>query len=237
MKEEQKNTIIEILPDLPPYTRRRIESLGIKGLHFGSGTNLHPGCLNTDVMQLSAPSGTKTEEGRIAWIGMQFYYLQHDATKPFPVEEGSFDWVYSEHFIEHIPQGMAVEWLREVRRLIKPGGFLRLSTPSLRKYAEGYLDREGAFFKEHAERLQGMGVADVPLRPAWMVNQIFRNWGHQWIYDLEEIRFIAALAGFGEDSVTECSFRSGRLPELSELDLDRRSDESLYVEINRAAGD
>ena len=78
-----------------------------------------------------------------------------------------------------------------------------------------------------------MGVANVPLRPAWMVNQIFRNWGHQWIYDVDEIRFIAGLAGFGENSVTECSFRSGRLAELSELDLERRSDESLYVEITR----
>jgi predicted SAM-dependent methyltransferase len=231
--EEKKPQTIQVLPDLQPYNRTRIQSLGIKGLHFGSGTNLHPDCLNTDVMQLSEPSGTKTEEGKLSWIGMKFYYLQHDATKPFPVEEGSFEWVYSEHFIEHIPQQMAVEWLREVRRLLKPGGFLRLSTPSLRRYAEGYLDGNGSFFKDHAQHLQGMGVANVPLRPAWMVNQIFRNWGHQWIYDVDEIRFIAGLAGFGENSVTECSFRSGRLTELSTLDLERRSDESLYVEITR----
>jgi predicted SAM-dependent methyltransferase len=231
--EQKQTTPIQILPDLPPYNKSRIHSLGLKGLHFGSGTNLHPNCLNTDVMQLSESSGTHSEEGKISWIGMQFYYLQHDATKPFPVEEGSFEWVYSEHFIEHIPQQMAVEWLREVRRLLKPGGFLRLSTPSLLKYAEGCLDKKGQFFKEHAKRLKGMGVKNVPLRPAWMVNQIFRNWGHQWIYDVEEIRYIAGLAGFAEDSVSECSFKKGRLPELSVLDLEHRSDESLYVEITR----
>jgi len=146
--EEKKTQTIQVLPDLQPYNRTRIQSLGIKGLHFGSGTNLHPDCLNTDVMQLSEPSGTKTEEGKLSWIGMKFYYLQHDATKPFPVEEGSFEWVYSEHFIEHIPQQMAVEWLREVRRVLKPGGFLRLSTPSLRRYAEGYLDMAMALFSK-----------------------------------------------------------------------------------------
>jgi hypothetical protein len=76
-----------------------------------------------------------------------------------------------------------------------------------------------------------MGVKNVPMRPAWMVNQIFRNWGHQWIYDVEEIRFIATLAGFSGDAVKECSFRSGKHSGLSSLDLENRSDESLYVEI------
>lgn len=231
--EQKQASPIQILPDLAPYKASRIRSLGLKGLHFGSGTNLHLDCLNTDVMQLSETSGTHTEPERLSWIGMKFYYLQHDATKQFPVEDGSFEWVYSEHFIEHIPQQMAIDWLKEVRRLLAPGGFLRLSTPSLLRYAEGCLDKEGRFFKEHAKRLEGMGLKDVPLRPAWMVNQIFRNWGHQWIYDVNEIRYIASLAGFSENSVTECSFKSGRLPKLSALDLEHRSDESLYVEISR----
>jgi predicted SAM-dependent methyltransferase len=224
---------IEILPDLVPFTKERLATLGLKGLHFGSGTNLHPDCLNSDVMQLGVPQGGQTAPDRLCWIGKRFYYLQHDATKGFPVENGCFEWVFSEHFIEHIPQQMAIEWLKEVHRLLKPGGFLRLSTPSLLRYAEGCLDPDKQFFIEHAEKLKGMGVGDVPIRPAWMVNQIFRNWGHQWIYDVEEIRYIASLAGFSENAVTECSFRNGRLPELCNLDLERRSDESLYVEITK----
>jgi predicted SAM-dependent methyltransferase len=78
---------------------------------------------------------------------MRFYYLQHDATKSLPVAPESFEWVYSEHFIEHIPQQMAVEWLKEVRRLLKPGGYLRLSTPDLRIYAKGYLEKRELFSK------------------------------------------------------------------------------------------
>jgi predicted SAM-dependent methyltransferase len=225
------NNRIESLPDLLPLSSSRIASLGIKGLHYGSGTNLHPECLNTDVMQLSSPAGGRTEPGRLSWIGMRFYYLQHDATKSLPVAPESFEWVYSEHFIEHIPQQMAVEWLKEVRRLLKPGGYLRLSTPDLRIYAKGYLEKKGTFFKEHAKRLDSMGVKNVPMRPAWMVNQIFRNWGHQWIYDVEEIRFIATLAEFSGDAVKECYFRSGKDSGVSSLDLENRSDESLYVEI------
>ena len=72
---------------------------------------------------------------------------------------------------------MAVDCLKEARRLLEPGEFLRLSTPDLRRYAEGYLDKSGSFFKEHAQLLGRMGVKNVRLCPSWMVNQIFRNWG------------------------------------------------------------
>jgi hypothetical protein len=40
-----------------------------------------------------------------------------------------------------------------------------------------------------------MGVHNVPARRAWLVNQIFRLWGHQHIYNFEELRFTAGRAG------------------------------------------
>jgi hypothetical protein len=76
-----------------------------------------------------------------------------------------------------------------------------------------------------------MGVQNVPNRPAWLVNQIFRLWGHQHIYDFEELKFTAGLAGFPIERARKCEFRSGSLPELAELDREIRNDESLYVEL------
>jgi predicted SAM-dependent methyltransferase len=222
---------IDPLPHFPPYGSDLMISLGLKGLHCGSGANLKAACLNTDSMTLADQRGHTTKAGTICLVDDSFFYLQYDATKPFPIGNQAFYWIYSEHFIEHIPQQVAVAWFKEMRRLLLPTGTMRVSTPDLEKYIRGYLDPESKFFKEHIQRLNGMGVQNVPNRPAWLVNQIFRLWGHQHIYDFEELKFTAGLAGFPTERARKCEFRSGSLPELAELDREIRNDESLYVEI------
>ena len=222
---------IDITNHSLPLARGLLESLSLKGLHCGSGANLKTGCLNSDSMQLLDERGFTTKPGTLCFIDDSFFYLQHDATKPFPIENGVFHWIYSEHFIEHIPQNLALAWFQDMRRLLEADGLVRVSTPDLEKYVRGYLDPEEVFFKEHVKRLVAMGVTNVPTRRAWLVNQIFRNWGHQHIYDFDEIKFVASLAGFPVAKARKCQFRSGICPELAELDREVRSDESLYVEL------
>ena len=118
-----------------------------------------------------------------------------------------------------------------MKRLLKPNGLIRVSTPDLEKYIRGYIDPDATFFKEHIRRLNAMGVQNVPPRRAWLVNQIFRNWGHQHIYDFAELRFTAGLAGFPPELARKCTYRNGSTPELSSLDRDIRNDESLSVEL------
>ena len=57
--------------------------------------------------------------------------------------------VMAEHFIEHISFADAVKFLAEVRRLLKPGGTLRLSTPDLAIYAAAFFDPAQRFYQEH----------------------------------------------------------------------------------------
>src|SRR5437868_4053917 len=54
-----------------------------------------------------------------------------DVTKPFPIPSNSFQFIFSEHHIEHISYKYAVEMLREAFRIMKPGGHIRISTPDL----------------------------------------------------------------------------------------------------------
>lgn len=226
-----------------PYSRELLERIGVVGLHCGSGVNLHAGWLNTDVLELTGSGGTRSSAGRIATCGSAFY-LQHDASKAYPLEDGSMSRVLAEHFIEHLPFPLAAGWLGEMRRVLVRGGVLRISTPDLEKYVRGYLGKQAraegaekqgedrdAFFGEHRQRLVAMGIKDVPTRRAWMVNQIFYGWGHRWIYDREEIVYAAGLAGFARDDVHFVSFRRGSDRAMAELDLPIRNDESLYVEI------
>ena len=224
---------VEVLPQPLPYTPDLAAQWGLCGLHYGCGWNLREGWVNTDLESRVDAQGRRTPVGRLALLDKQFFYLQHDATRPFPFQDESFDWVYAEHLIEHLTLHDAVVWLKDVRRLLKPGGCLRLSTPDLRQYMAGYLDEQGRFFEEHRNRLLKLGLKNIPQRRAWMVNQIFQKWGHQWIYDLDELTFALRQAGFDPAGVTECRYRQGRVPAVYALDLPIRNDESIYVEVVR----
>jgi predicted SAM-dependent methyltransferase len=232
---------LEVLDEQPPYERAMIERLGLRGIQCGCGPNLRRRWLNTDQRVFADPDGRVSPVDRIVRATTHEgtrdrYFLGHDAREPFPIEDGSFEYAHAEHFIEHLPFDQAIAWLREIRRLVRPGGFVRLATPDLRKYVEGYLDPEGSFFAEHREamlRIPKFRETGIPERRGFMVNQIFRYFNHQWIYDPEEFRAVATEAGFDPDAVTECSFQEGRLPEVSKMDLESRRDESLYVEIAR----
>jgi predicted SAM-dependent methyltransferase len=173
--------------------------------------------------------------GRTAGHGAR-YFLSHDALDPFPFVDGAFDVAYSEHFIEHVPPAAAVRWLREIRRLLRPGGFARLSTPDLRRYVAGYLDPDGPFFAGRMRARSetgGIRESGLPDTPAFMMNRIFMSYGHQWVWDLDELRAAAVEAGFDAGAVTECSFQEGRAPAVARMDRPERADESLYVEIAR----
>ncbi len=47
---------------------------------------------------------------------------------PLPYEEASFDAVYAISIWSHFAEGAALDWLAEMRRIVKPGGRLALST-------------------------------------------------------------------------------------------------------------
>jgi predicted SAM-dependent methyltransferase len=171
--------------------------------------------------------------GCVSLCDNTYYYLRHDVKDRTPLDDACVEWVYAEHFIEHLDPKVAIAWLAEVRRMLKPGGFLRLSTPDLAKYMKAYCDPADRFFELHRDRLRTVGMPQPANRMAWMINQIFYFWGHRWLYDLDELTYAAAAAGFPSHCVAQVGFREGRLREVAEFDLAVRDDESLYVEITK----
>ena len=84
----------------------------VKGLHVGCGGNLLDGWLNSEL-------SPRTED-----------ILQLNAIKPFPVKGCVFDYVFSEHMIEHVPYCDGVSMLKECYRILKKMGgcgYLRLT--------------------------------------------------------------------------------------------------------------
>lgn len=232
-KSVQKLPKIVPVDTASPYTGADLFSLRLNGLHCGSGTNLIPGFVNTDIMVFEGMEGTKTEEGKISRINENLFYIPHDSTKPYPFEDGCFEFVYSEHFIEHIGPDAGLKWLTEVRRLLKPGGTARISTPDLELFVAGYFDPKGNFNRGFIDRLNRMGMRINATSNAFVMNLIFRQWGHAWLYDFPELQTLAVLAGFKKDMVSRYGFREGAPTVLRSLDLEIRNDHSLYVEIIR----
>lgn len=214
-------------------SREWFATAGIHGLQCGSGANFMAACLNVDGAAIIDAEGRETPMGRVSLCDDAYCYLRCDAARRLPIDDACVEWVYAEHFIEHLEPKQAIAWLTEVRRVLLPGGLLRVSTPDLAKYIGAYTDAGDGFFETHRQRLQAIGMQQVARRRAWMMNQIFYFWGHRWLYDLEELTYAAAAAGFPSHLVAQVGFRQGRIPDVAGFDLDVRNDESFYVEITK----
>lgn len=94
----------------------------MKLLNIGCGTTYHPDWVNIDVAPVSHE------------------IMRHDAAEPLPFEDGGFDACYSSHLLEHLPGEEALRLLVEIRRVLKPGGIVRLAVPDLEAVVRAYLD-------------------------------------------------------------------------------------------------
>lgn len=142
-----------------------------------------------------------------------------DLRRSLPFPDRRFDGIYCEHFFEHLPQATGASFLKECRRILKPGGVLRLSVPDGRIYIERYLTDRTWMLKRRGGTLR---------TPMEVMNVLFRQGlEHQYIYDAETLVLRLQDAGFS--SAAAASFGSGRDPNLL-LDQEKRAFESLYVE-------
>jgi predicted SAM-dependent methyltransferase len=220
---------LEVVPAGLPHSQAEFRGLGISGIEFAAFRTRHPQGLSTDIVSMRGEDGT-SEPGPLYRVDGESYFTELDIARPLPFADGSVDWVYAEHLIEHVPLPVAISWLAEVRRILAPGGLVRLTTPDLAVYAEGYASGTG-FFTSHARRLRMMRVGPpMPQRKAFMLNQVFYLYGHRWIYDVDEVRHALTEAGFLPGAIKARSFRVGARQDVADLDTTFRNDESIYLE-------
>ncbi len=221
---------LELVATALPVTRQDFLDIGVTGIEFAAFKTRHRSGLGTDLVGLRSKDAA-TQPGSIFRVDGESYFTELDVSDPLPFEAGCVDWVYAEHLIEHVTLPVGVGWLTEVRRILAPGGLLRLTTPDLRTYAESYVNGDG-FFAKHRRRLRTLRVGPpMPERGAFMFNQMFYLYGHRWIYDLDELRYALSRAGFEPETVRACAFREGTRPDVAALDTTLRSDETMYVEV------
>ncbi len=144
-------------------------------LHLGAGPVRLAGWLNSDLI-----SGD--------------VYLDLGRRMPFP--DGAFAYVFGEHVIEHLPEGQAQTALRELRRVLRPGGVLRLTTPDLKKIIAIYEDRNPVIPREAYARFLDGETGKRHDQPCQILNDYLRLWGHRYVYDEQDLRARLEAAGF-----------------------------------------
>jgi predicted SAM-dependent methyltransferase len=67
--------------------------------------------------------------------------INHALDRPLPFSSESFDAIYSFHVVEHLSPRANERFMRDMHRLVRPGGVCRVSTPDLQLLATDYLQR------------------------------------------------------------------------------------------------
>lgn len=173
----------------PREAARYLEHHSVRKLQIGSGPNPLPGWLNTDLYPDIYPERRD-----------QILFL--DATRPFPFADATFDYVFSEHQIEHVAEAEARLMLGECFRVLRPGGRIRVATPDLAAIVGLYREQLDAAQRHYLDWVSArIGPTVLPeTERAIAINRMFSGHGHQFIYDAPTLAALLRGVGFVEVS-------------------------------------
>jgi predicted SAM-dependent methyltransferase len=112
----------------------------------------------------------------------------------------TFDYIFSEHQIEHISEADATAMLQECFRILRPGGRIRIATPDLaailglydnplheieRRYIAWVMEKFWPNIRSGNQR-------------CYVINHMFKAHKHRFIYDYDTLSAMLADAGFVE---------------------------------------
>lgn len=174
-------------------------------LHFGCGPRILPGWVNIDGWPFP---------------GIDF---ATDLRQPLPFGDAKCRLIFTEHVFEHIDAEFRLPVLRELLRVLQPGGTLRIVVPDCEQFANAYIRHDIAWFQT------GLGWTTGG---AEGLNKVFTLHTHRVIDDWESLSAVLQKAGFSH--VERSSFNASAIPELRiDCEAPSRPLQSLYVEAQR----
>jgi predicted SAM-dependent methyltransferase len=133
---------------------------------------------------------------------------------PFP--DGSAEAIFLEHVLEHFVLADVMTLLADCRRVLVPGGVLRVGVPDLGRYMRSYAGDHSVI-----DELR-------PGRPTALlaVAEVTQFHGHRSAWDAETLEAVLREAGF--DEVAERRFGDSRIDPAPDTEF--RRPESVYAE-------
>ena len=176
--------------------------ISVRRLNWGCGNWKMAGWINSDI---------KDEPG---------VDIVCDIREGIPLPDDDLDYAVSIHALPEIPYENLVGAIAELRRVIKPGGVLRLGLPDVERGIRAFLANDRDYFlipDKDAATIGGKLVTQL----------VWYGWSKTlFTYDFTEELLVKA--GFRE--IVACSFHEtkSRFPEI--VELDSRERESFFVE-------
>uniref|UniRef100_UPI002FD9BE6D class I SAM-dependent methyltransferase n=1 Tax=Methylococcus capsulatus TaxID=414 RepID=UPI002FD9BE6D len=121
-----------------------------------------------------------------------------DVTRTLPFATGSIDSVMLEEVIEHLAYPQARVLAAELRRILRPGGVLRITTPDLAYLLALILSPEplGGMLADDAQRFLQNGASEDAILRMGAVNSLFYFHGHRCLYYRNSLIELFRSAGF-----------------------------------------
>jgi ubiquinone/menaquinone biosynthesis C-methylase UbiE len=177
----------------------------VERLHWGCGPITPYGWVNSDI----APAP-----------GVD---VVADIRNGLPLPDNRFDYIVSIHALPEIPYGDLDQALSELRRVLRPGGVLRLGLPDLEKAIRAYQTKDIDYFligDEVTKSLTGK-----------MIVQLTWYGRSRSMFTAEFIKELLARNGY--QSITACEYRRTASQYPGIVELDDRQWESFFVEARK----
>ena len=148
-----------------------------------------------------------------------------DATKSIPLQTSSVDCMYTSHMVEHLSQKGARSFLKEVKRVLKVGGVVRIAVPDLRIAVDDYLETNDADAFMRGILVQAPEINTLKQKINLFISG-YRH--HQWMYDGTSLSRLLIEMGFSSAEV--CKDGKTNIIDADGLNLHEREKQSVYVE-------
>ena len=177
----------------------------VRRLNWGCGEHVAPGWINSDVKEASEVD------------------LVADIREGLPLATDSLDYVVSVHALPELPYPDLVPALCELRRVLKPGGVLRLVLPDLDRAIIAYQKGDNGYFKVDPGEVQSLGGQLI-------VQMLWYGYSRS-LFTTDFTQELLEKAEF--DPVHQCHYRQTESAFVEIVNLDNREDESLYIEATK----
>ena len=148
--------------------------------------------------------------------------------KKLPFKDESIEVVVCMSAINYFTRDRAGEIIREVHRVLQPGGIARFGVQDLESIAERYLNKDREFFfqklPDGRDRFEGPTIGDK--FAAWFYGYESGGSTCKYFFDFDSLAFLFHQAGFA--FVEKSAFQSSLISGVGQID--NRSEQMFFLE-------
>ena len=139
---------------------------------------------------------------------------------PLPFADNSASAVFSQYALEYLNPAEVMRCLQDCRRILAPGGVIRLCQTDIPAMIEIYLRESYVAHTPRAVRRAGEFLENVAGEHTRLFVRLFRRGGVQQLFDAPSLEWLLTEAGFTD--ICFHSIHEGECPDLEELEAEWR---------------